>query len=105
MNTNTLTSEDLDILIEGLDAWISKGFAGEMMGDILGSILIKEGDDPEAFAKMKLDRNLKMQVRKQEERVRTRQATILKAKLYELQANLDTDGIMETITSKPSMER
>jgi len=102
MDTNTLTSEDLDVLIEGLDAWISKGFAGEMMGDILGSMLIKEQDDPDGYAKMKREREEKLQMRKQEERVRTRQATILKAKLYELQANLDTDGIMETFTSKTS---
>jgi len=100
MDTNTLTSEDLDILIEGLDAWISKGFAGEMMGDILGSILIKEGDNPEGYAKMKHEREMKVQKRKQEERVRTRQATILKAKLYELQGKLDTDGIMETFKYK-----
>jgi len=45
-----LNDDDLETLIDALEAWEHKGAAGEMMGELFGALLCR--DDPAAKAKM-----------------------------------------------------
>jgi hypothetical protein len=40
-----LTEEDFKLLVDGLDALPEKGFAGEMMGDLLIGLISKGGEE------------------------------------------------------------
>lgn len=91
-----LTTEDIDILIQALDAWIDSGLAGELVGDILSAALTKDGD-PEQKAHFEGQREKARQKHKQTAEQRKRTATILKAKLYQIQATADADGIVRSL--------
>lgn len=93
-----LTTQDIDILIESLDAWIDSKLAGEILGDILIGALVKN-NDPDAKAHAESERQKVSQKREQRKALRQRTATILKGKLYQLQATADANGIIRSITA------
>jgi hypothetical protein len=83
-NTQTdLTHEDMTILIEAVDEWVSKGLTGEMMGDIFGAMLLDKSD-PEQKAKWEQEREMKRLAQQVEKEQRKETATLLKAKLIML---------------------
>ena len=95
----TLTTQDLDILIASLDDWINSGSTGALMGGLLSSIFANKDADPEVATKIKNDQARRDAEYKTEKARRERVATILKAKLYTLQAQADTDGIIRSLVS------
>ncbi len=74
-----LSDDDISVLLESLEAWVSKDFAGEMMGDLLGSMFIK--DDPIAKAKFDDERLAQKVNRDREKVVRKERSIILRSKL------------------------
>ena len=52
-----LTEKDFDLMVEGLDSLPEKGMAGELLGDLFGSMLMEE--DSEAKIKFENERDKK----------------------------------------------
>jgi len=85
MNQETLTKEDLDILIEALDAWLKRDASREILGDIFGTMLLK---DDEARNKFFAEREEKKQQKKSQQQNEQEIATLLKAKLILIKQKL-----------------
>lgn len=96
---NKLNNEDIIILTEALDEWVRKGSMSGMVSGLMGSLLMDREKDPEGFAKMQAERKESQHKQEQTEMQRKRQATMLQAKLYEMQAELETKEIMDKIQS------
>ena len=73
-----LTKEDLNILIEALDSWLNRDFGGEIIGDMLGSLLAK---DEEGKKKILEEREERKKVKETQKQNEAEIATLLKAKL------------------------
>ena len=76
---NQLSETDMNILIEGLDAWIDKGALGNMMGGMLRMFVPK--DDPKAMEEWKRSDEESKAKYEYEKSQRAEIATLLKAKL------------------------
>lgn len=81
-----LTTTDIDILLEAMDAWVEKDAAGTLMTDLLGGLLA--GKDPEAQEAMRLERENARRERDYERAQRKEVATLLKATLIRMKREL-----------------
>lgn len=84
-----LTKDDIKVLAEALDAWISKDLAGDLMGLIIGSTIPK-GEQRDKFDAHEREIRKENIARTENRKER---ATILKAKLYVMRDKLEVDEI------------
>lgn len=87
-----LTEEEINILIEAMDSWISKDSTGEFMSEILGALLTDKMTD-EGKEKLKQDRHIEKIKRDQSRREREEKAILMKAKLIQIRKLLTTQAI------------
>jgi hypothetical protein len=83
----TLTHEEIKILDEALDSWVSSNLSNRLFGSLLTAML-KDDKKPELTAKLEQSEKEADQKAQAERDVRKRQAVMLKAKLYEMDAEL-----------------
>jgi hypothetical protein len=81
-----LTERDFELIIDGLDELPNRNAIGEMMGDLLLGVVSK--DDPEANAKIKLDREERIRKNKKEKELMKEDIKILQGKLLMLKRYL-----------------
>tara|TARA_R100001086_G_scaffold238993_3_gene164102 strand:- start:1090 stop:1446 length:357 start_codon:yes stop_codon:yes gene_type:complete len=93
-----LTEADFDMLIEGLEALPDKGLAGNMMSDLVHTLLAaKDNDNGDPMAKIKLEqemskRNAKF---KAEKASKIEDVRILQGKLYMLKRHMVEKNLMK----------
>jgi hypothetical protein len=86
---NTLSSKEIDTLVDALEAWEKKDFGSKIMGSLLKGMLTK--DDPVAKAKYEEEERVENEKEEREQRIRKETALMLKAKLVMMkQENLIT---------------
>lgn len=86
----SLTADDLNVLIEAVEAWESKDFASEMMGDMVEAMLI--GKDPESRAEYEAKSKQRKDDYKRNQRQRKDRSILLRAKLIQLRDAMDVDA-------------
>ncbi len=86
--SNELTEQEVETLIEAIDAWVDKDFGGTIMIDML-IMAISDGAPPEIREKMKRKKEEGQIKMKQAKNLRKEQAIMLKAKLLKIR-----DGII-----------
>lgn len=77
----SFTQQELDILVEALDAWVNKEQSGEMVGDLLEAIAIPKEKQDEKYLQNKASRKHDGEVKKS---MRKQQAILLQAKIINL---------------------
>lgn len=87
-----LTDDDFKLLVDGLDALPNTGLAGEMMGDILASMLIKD-DDP-AKKKVLLEREEAKRKKKAQQDIMIENIKILQGKLLMLKRYMQENKLL-----------
>jgi hypothetical protein len=75
MQLEDVTVNDLQVLIEALDAWINKDAGGDLMGDLLTAMVTKDG----SMENPKVEQEKAKRRRAKEQRAET--AIFIKAKL------------------------
>ena len=83
-----LTYEDVDILIEAVDAWRDRGAASAMMGSLITG-MFKDRLSPEKQLEMEQAEERKQREREIQRRKDETTATLIKAKLMQMRDNLD----------------
>lgn len=81
-----LNKNDINILIQAMDAWTGRRFAGDMMGEMIAISLAK---DEEQRKEMKKKLEEQKNKRKEEVEREKEDAIIIKAKLIEMKKELD----------------
>jgi hypothetical protein len=81
-----LTERDFELIIDGLEELPNKNAIGEMMGDLLLGVVSK--DDPEAHAKIKLEREARIRNQRKEQSMMKEDIKILQGKLLMLKRYL-----------------
>jgi hypothetical protein len=92
-----LTDEDLAVLMEAVEAWESKDFAGEMMGDLVGAMMTR--NDPEGKAKYDEQRGKEKAERERVRTARKEAGVMLRAKLLTLRNRRRTKALGQVATS------
>lgn len=87
-----LNEKDFDLLVEGLDALPEKGIAGEMIGDLMGAMFMK--DDEAAKAKYEADRDQKRRDKEDKQKMMKEDIKILQGKLLMLKRYLMEQGAL-----------
>ena len=82
-----LNIEDVDLLIEAMDTWVGRSLAGDMMTDMLSSLIEKDQD------KLKQRQELNKLRREEQRKSDAEKATLLKAKLIELKHQILKTGL------------
>ncbi len=82
MDANDLTRQDVDVLIEAMEAWERSGSEGQLMGSLMGSLLCR--GDEEAMAKMKKEQERSRREFEEKQRLRKERSVVLRAKLISL---------------------
>ena len=80
MEFDKFTEQEIEILIEAVDAWVDKDFGHSIMTDML-TMVMSDGATPEMKEKMKQTKEEEHNKAKQEKSLRKEQAIMLKAKL------------------------
>lgn len=92
-----LNENDFKLIIDGLDCLPEKGFAGEMMGDLLMGMIAK--DDPLAQEKMKQEREKSRRDREMKKAAIVDDIKILQGKLLMLKRYLMEQGALNETTN------
>ena len=79
---NELSIEDLNVLIDAVDAWVEKDSSGELIGGLITAMLTDK--NPEAQEKMKREREADQAKKKQEKQLAKETAVLLKGKLIQM---------------------
>lgn len=87
-----LTRQDLDTLIEAVEAWEREDAFGDMMGDMLTSLVCR--DDPIAKAKIEEERAKQKIERDQKRTTKKERGIMLRAKLIQLRDSADADRLL-----------
>lgn len=74
-----LQDDDLEVLLEALEAWESKDVFGDAMGDLMGSLLTR--GDPIARSQLEHERDRDKAQRAQAKKLRKDRSVLLRAKL------------------------
>ena len=91
-----LTKQDIQVLLEAIDVWIRKDFAGNLMGSLMGSLIC--GNNPKSKAEFE-EKEKELQAKAEaEKQCREEQAIGLKAKLLSLRDSLEADAFVESAT-------
>lgn len=96
MTRQHFSADDIDTLVEALEAWENKSDVGEFMGDLLGAMLCK--DDPVAKAKMETERRDRMQKADREKRRRKERSVVLRAKLIDFRNAAAVEALESAVT-------
>lgn len=80
-----LNEKEINILIEALDEWEQKGLMSNLMGGLMGSMMIKED---EAKAEWEEIQEKKRKEFEMEQRERKEESLLLKAKLVGMKRDL-----------------
>lgn len=87
-----LTREDIEVLMEAVEAWEVKDAAGEMMGDLMVGLLSRRNpDEKDAFEKDMLRQKTE---RADKQRIRKERGVILRAKLIEIRDAMSIDKVL-----------
>ena len=88
---NELTRQDLDVLIESMEAWENKDDFGGIIAGMFDEML-SEKSSPEKQLEMKLRREKENRDRQDKKLVRKERSIMLRAKLIALRDSIDADG-------------
>ena len=88
-----LTRDDVNVLIEALEAWEYKDIGGEVLGSMLVAML-GSGADPIAKEKMRQQQDEDRERYKQERQARKERAIGIKARLLEMRDRIDADALI-----------
>lgn len=83
-----LTAEDINVLIEALEAWKDKDAAGELMRDLLPAVLARSKEERESLKPPFSEK----QERQAAKAVRKDRATLLQAKLIEMRMSIEAQA-------------
>lgn len=78
-----ITEQEVNVLIEAVDAWVDKDFGHSIMTDMI-TMMLSDGASPEAKEKIKRTKEDERNKAKQEKTLRKEQAIMLKAKLLKI---------------------
>jgi hypothetical protein len=81
MTEQALTDDDLDTLVDALEAWESKDFGGEMLGDLVGAMVFSKSGDPNEKARYEADMETERKKRERARAHRKERSVLLRAKL------------------------
>lgn len=87
-----LTSEDFDLLIDGLEHLPKKDLAGDLMADLMGSILLKDGQEKKKFEN---DREREREKHKMQEEILIEKIRILQGKLFTLRSHFRENKLLK----------
>lgn len=88
-------SNEIDILMEALDAWESKDSMSDLLVTMLGAGMAKDEASRDSYLE---ERQIEMEKRKLEQRTRKEQAILIKAKLIQMRDRADIEELdMEVI--------
>jgi hypothetical protein len=85
MDKTELSWDDLTILIEATKAWVHKDTAGDLIGDMLGMMVLGDKMDKDEY---KRDMTLRSDSRQKERLLREEKSIILQSKLLQIRAKL-----------------
>jgi len=88
----SFTAQEIDILIESLDEWVTKDFSSQLMGGLIQSVFAN-GLPPEKKAEMEEKQRADDEKRKTARRLRQEQAIVMKAKLLQVRDSMDAGMI------------
>lgn len=91
-----LTKQDVNVLIEAMEAYEKKNVTGDLMGDLFGMVLKK---DTEPLSQDDMKKQMEANNREREERDRgiKEQSILLKGKLIRLRNSIDTDKFLSEV--------
>jgi len=90
---NTLSSKEIDLLVDALDAWERKDLTGKLMSGMLKGMFAK--DDPVLKAKMEEEERIENEKEEKEARQRKETALMLKAKLIGIKQSREISAMAE----------
>lgn len=88
-----LTRQEIDVLIEALDSWECKDFAGEMVAMIFGSAIPKGSEARKEYEGVARG---EMEKRKAEAKIRKERSILLKAKLIQLRDSNEAGAFLQS---------
>lgn len=91
MTHSEISDDDITVLVEALEAWEQKDFAGQIMSDIFGMMLGK--DDPASKARMAEMQAQEKLKRDRATSARKERSIMLKAKLLTLRTQRGVEEI------------
>lgn len=93
-----LTREDLDVLVEAVEAWESSGALGEFMGEMISAISgPKDGPEREEWQRRRdAEKAAAVAAKAAEKRARKERSILLRAKLISLRDRADIDAFAES---------
>jgi hypothetical protein len=86
-----LTTQDINLMLEALEAWEKEAMSAGLLGGILGVIVAKDEEDATSRA------DARMAEASQEARRRSRSAVLLKAKLITMQDEMAPDQLFSKV--------
>lgn len=87
-----LTDDDLDVLVEALEAWENKDFGGEVLGDVV-TMMLGDRTTPQGKAQVEAERRANRARGAQEKRARKERSILLRAKLITIRNDRRVDTI------------
>jgi hypothetical protein len=93
-----ISDDDIAVLVEALEAleaWETKDFAGEMMSDLFGAMLVKK--DPDAKAQIDQDQRSDKLKRARATALRKERSVILRAKLLTIRERRRVDVVVRDV--------
>lgn len=90
-----ISDDDIDVLLEALEAWETKDVAGDIMGDIFSAVLA--GKDPAAKAEMENSRRGEKVQRERAKVLRKERSIMLRAKLLTIRERRRVDRVIRDV--------
>lgn len=89
-----LTKQDLEMLIEAVEAWESKDAAAQLMDSMLGSLVCKNDEDRKRFEEKQ---EQKAMARNEHKKMRKERSIILRAKLIAMRDSANADKLLAEV--------
>ncbi len=86
--SETLTTKEINILMEALEAWENKDDATGLMVGLMGAMIIPDNAPEEAKRKLEVHMEEHEQKREREKKDRKDTSLLLRAKLVQIRANI-----------------
>lgn len=86
-----LTRQDIDLLIESLDAWDHRHESGQLLMSMMGGLACRNDGDLERF-KYEMERKHKQH--ELDNKVSRERSILLRAKLIQMRDSLDADSLL-----------
>lgn len=88
------TGQELNSLIEAVDAWVDKDLGADIMGAVFEGMAVDRGN-PEAALRAKQQADAARAKRDQERKIRKERAILLQAKLIQMRDSQAADKLLE----------